>query len=159
MTAPEDVNVVQRPSVTVRPAPGRTKIVSMPIDGDVVMGMRDEVAEHYKISADDLSPHATTLDYLIGAAAGCLTGTLSGMLLALDQETHDGKLETHAEAVIVSERHVLRIASIHVTYRLTVDEGVDRNDVERAHARHHRHCPIAASIGSAIDITSELVLS
>lgn len=122
------------------------------------MGMRDEVAEHYKISADQLTPHATTLDYLIAAAAGCLTGTLSGMLLALGQDTHDGRLEGLAEGVIVKEGPVLRIDRIHVTYRLQRDPDIDAEKIERAHERHHRHCPVAASIGSAIAITSDLVL-
>lgn len=159
MTQTPEEQIVQRPTFTVRPSPGRTKLVTMPVDGEVPMGMRDEIAEHYKIPDGELTPHATTLDYVIGAAAGCLTGTFSGMLLALGQDTHNGRLEARAEGVIVKERGVLRIRSIHVTYRLRRDSDIEVVKVERAHERHHRHCPVASSIGSAIEITSELVFA
>ena len=157
MVQPTQSQVAQRPTFTVRPAEGRTKLVTMPVDGVVPMGMRGEIAEHYKVPDQELTPHATTLDYLIGAAAGCLTGTLSGMLLALGQDTHDGRLEAQAEGVIVNEHGVLRIHGIHVTYRLRRDPDIEADKVMRVHDRHHRHCPVAASIGSAIEITSELV--
>ena len=157
MTTATGEQVVQRPTFTVRPCPGRTKLVTVPIDGTVPMGMRDEVAQHYKVPESELTPHATTLDYLIGAAAGCLTGTFSGMLLALGQGTLDGRLEAQAEGVIINNHGVPRIQSIHVTYRLRRDVGIEADKIERAHDRHHRHCPIASSIGSAVEITSELV--
>ena len=35
----------------------------------VVFGVHDEVAEHYK-AAPGYEPHATTLDYVVAAAAG-----------------------------------------------------------------------------------------
>jgi len=35
----------------------------------VLFGVHDEVAEHYK-AAPGYEPHATTLDYVVGAAAG-----------------------------------------------------------------------------------------
>lgn len=60
--------------------------------------------------------------------------------------------------MIVKEGSVLRIDRIHVTYRLQRDPDIDAEKIERAHERHHRHCPVAASIGSAIAITSDLVL-
>jgi uncharacterized OsmC-like protein len=158
MTRTAEEQIVQRPTVTVRPAPGRTKLVTVPVDGEVPMGVRGEIAEHYRVPVAELTPHATTLDYLIGAAAGCLTGTFSGMLLALGQATHDDRLAAQAEGVIVNERGVLRIRSIHVTYRLRRDADIDIDKIERAHDRHQRHCPVASSIGSAIEITSELVV-
>jgi uncharacterized OsmC-like protein len=157
MTQATDDHIVQRPTVTVRPRPGRTKLVTVPVDGEVAMGMRDEVAAHYKIPATALTPHATTLDYLIGAAAGCMTGTFSAMLVALGQDTHGGQLQALAEGVIINDRGVLRIKSIHVTYQLHRDACIEPSKIERAHDRHHRHCPVASSIGSAIEITSELV--
>ncbi len=37
--------------------------------GPVLFGVHDEVAAHYKASAG-FEPHATTLDYVVAAAAG-----------------------------------------------------------------------------------------
>ena len=36
----------------------------------VLFGVHGAVAEHYKVPADVLEPHATTLDYIVAAAAG-----------------------------------------------------------------------------------------
>lgn len=36
----------------------------------VTFGVHSEVAEHYKVSPDAFPPHATTLDYVVAAAAG-----------------------------------------------------------------------------------------
>jgi hypothetical protein len=36
----------------------------------VVFGVHSEVAAHYKVDPATLEPHATTLDYLVAAAAG-----------------------------------------------------------------------------------------
>jgi len=36
----------------------------------VLFGVHDEVAEHYKATPGAYEPHATTLDYVVAAAAG-----------------------------------------------------------------------------------------
>lgn len=36
----------------------------------VTFGVHGAVAEHYKVPPDVLEPHATTLDYIVAAAAG-----------------------------------------------------------------------------------------
>jgi hypothetical protein len=36
----------------------------------VLFGVHGAVAEHYKVPRDVLEPHATTLDYIVAAAAG-----------------------------------------------------------------------------------------
>src|SRR6516164_4901390 len=36
----------------------------------VVFGVHSEVAEHYKVPPNAYPPHATTLDYVVAAAAG-----------------------------------------------------------------------------------------
>ena len=36
----------------------------------VAFGVHSEVAEHYGVRAEDFPPHATTLDYVVAAAAG-----------------------------------------------------------------------------------------
>jgi hypothetical protein len=39
-------------------------------DAPITFGVHAEVAEHYGVSGDDFPPHATTLDYVVAAAAG-----------------------------------------------------------------------------------------
>ena len=36
----------------------------------VLFGVHDEVAQHYKAAPGSFEPHATTLDYVVAAAAG-----------------------------------------------------------------------------------------
>ena len=36
----------------------------------ILFGVHDEVAEHYKAAPGSYEPHATTLDYVVAAAAG-----------------------------------------------------------------------------------------
>ncbi len=36
----------------------------------VVFGVHSKVAEHYKVAPNAFPPHATTLDYVVAAAAG-----------------------------------------------------------------------------------------
>lgn len=40
------------------------------VDEQVVFGVHGEVAEHYGVDPDEIPPHATTLDYVVAAAAG-----------------------------------------------------------------------------------------
>ncbi len=39
-------------------------------DQHITFGVHSQVAEHYGVDADDFPPDATTLDYLVAAAAG-----------------------------------------------------------------------------------------
>jgi hypothetical protein len=36
----------------------------------VIFGVHGAIAEHYKVPPNVLEPHATTLDYIVAAAAG-----------------------------------------------------------------------------------------
>ncbi len=36
----------------------------------VLFGVHNEIADHYGAKPDSFSPHATTLDYIVAAAAG-----------------------------------------------------------------------------------------
>ncbi len=39
-------------------------------DQHITFGVHSQVAEHYGVDMDDFPPDATTLDYLVAAAAG-----------------------------------------------------------------------------------------
>jgi hypothetical protein len=80
------------------------------------------------------------------------------MPLALGQGTHHGRLEVTAERTAVDEHGVLRVRDIHVTYCLWPDQGIDLDAVRQARERHHRFSPMAASIGAAVNLPSELMI-
>ncbi len=50
---------------------GPIRLAYLPAEKEpVVFGVHGAVAEHYKVSPDVAEPHATTLDYVVAAAAG-----------------------------------------------------------------------------------------
>jgi uncharacterized OsmC-like protein len=65
-------------------------------------------------------------------------------------------LSSEAEGVVVLEDKVLVIKRIHVRYRLEGCPDDKREAAERSHTFHASRCPVAKSIGSCIDITTEL---
>jgi hypothetical protein len=63
--------VVYRSRVSVERPGGPLRHATLPSEEHkVTFGVHSEVAEHYGISPDDSPPHATTLDYVVAAAAG-----------------------------------------------------------------------------------------
>lgn len=52
----------------------------------------------------------------------------------------------------------LVVTRIHAAYTLQVDEGVDRDRIERTHGFHADHCPVARSIRDAIEVTTSYEL-
>jgi uncharacterized OsmC-like protein len=65
-------------------------------------------------------------------------------------------LSSEAEGAVVVEDKVLVIKSIHVHYRLAGCPEDKREAAERSHNFHAGRCPVAKSIGSCIQITTEL---
>jgi hypothetical protein len=50
---------------------GPQRLAYLPAEDEpVAFGVHSEVAEHYGVRAEDYPPHATTLDYVVAAAAG-----------------------------------------------------------------------------------------
>jgi hypothetical protein len=63
--------VVYRSNVTVTRHRGPLRTATLPAeDRPVAFGVHGAVAEHYGVGPGDLEPHATTLDYVVAAAAG-----------------------------------------------------------------------------------------
>ena len=58
-----------------------------------------------------------------------------------------------------TEDGVLVLKRVHVRYRLALDPDADRDKVQRAFERHPEKCPVYRSIGSAVEITTELELA
>jgi hypothetical protein len=63
--------VVYRSHVTVTRHRGPLRTATVPAEEQpVTFGVHGAVAEHYGTDPKDSEPHATTLDYLVAAAAG-----------------------------------------------------------------------------------------
>ena len=63
--------VVYRSRVRVEPVKGPLRRAYLPAEQEpVIFGLHSEVAEHYGVDMKANEPHATTLDYLVAAAAG-----------------------------------------------------------------------------------------
>jgi hypothetical protein len=58
-------------SVRIERVKGPLRRAWLPAEQEpVLFGVHGAVAEHYGVSPDVLEPHATTLDYIVAAAAG-----------------------------------------------------------------------------------------
>lgn len=65
--------------------------------------------------------------------------------------------EVEATGEVEVEEKVLVLKRIEVRYRLRVAE--DKHEVaERVHEVHQRSCPVARSVGAAVDISTRLEL-
>jgi hypothetical protein len=64
-----EVVYTSRVSVTRKKGPVREARLPA-LDRPVTFGVHDAIAEHYGISPEDFPAHATTLDYVVAAAAG-----------------------------------------------------------------------------------------
>jgi len=63
--------VVYRSRVRIERQRGPMRLAYLPAEkAPVTFGVHSEIAEHYKVSPDAYPPHATTIDYLVAAAAG-----------------------------------------------------------------------------------------
>ena len=73
--------VVYRPHVTVTRHHGPLRTATVPAEErPITFGVHGAVAEHYGTDLAPHQPHATTLDSLVAAAAGWLTGTFGDAL-------------------------------------------------------------------------------
>lgn len=159
VTKNTEQSIMETTKVAVQPALSRTKLVTVPVDKEAVpMGVQGAVARHYGLEDGTYEAHATTLDYLIGATTACLTGTFGGRLAPLGQSTLDGMLKVEGEGDLVREGGTLKVAAVRVHYELTLAEGVSEDEVRRAHANHHRFCPMALTVGNCVDITTDLTI-
>ena len=63
--------VVYRSEVRIERVRGPIRRAYVPVEKQpVIFGVHSAVAAHYKVPLDAFEPHATTLDYIVAAAAG-----------------------------------------------------------------------------------------
>jgi hypothetical protein len=63
--------VVYRSKVRIERVKGPLRRAYLPSEEEpVLFGVHGAVAEHYKVDPNVVDPHATTIDYVVAAAAG-----------------------------------------------------------------------------------------
>ena len=67
----ESNQVVYKSRVRIERKSGPIRLAYLPAEKEpIIFGVHSEIAEHYKVSPNDYPSHATTLDYVVAAAAG-----------------------------------------------------------------------------------------
>lgn len=144
--------------VKIHKEPGKNKVKRIQIDGFpgvTRMGVHGGVAEFFKVKPDE--PLPTTLDYVVAAVGGCLTGTIAGALEAREIPAGPEQLAVEAEGRIEDVEGRLLLTHITVKYRIKVPKGM-REKAERALEHHESRCPVSESVkrGITVEVQSEL---
>ena len=150
--------LVHSSKIKIHKEPGKDKIKKLQIEGFpemTRMGVHGGVADYFKVTPDE--PLPSTLDYVVAAVGGCLTGTISGALEGRGIRTDAEKLEARAEGRIEEVDGKLLLTHITVTYRLKVPKD-QRESAERAFEHHESRCPVSNSVkrGITVECKSEI---
>jgi uncharacterized OsmC-like protein len=150
---------IQTSKVKISKEPGKSKIKRAEIEGfpgPVRMGIHGGIAKYFKLSPDE--PMASTLDYIVAAVGGCMTGTVAGALEARGVSANPDKLEAEAEGLIEEVDGKMILTGIKMRYRLKVPKD-KRAAVERALEHHEGNCAASESVrrGITVEWESEIV--
>jgi len=64
-------DVVYESNVKIEREHGTIRTAYLPAEDEpVTFGVHSEIADHYGVDSSEEEPHATTIDYLVSAAAG-----------------------------------------------------------------------------------------
>ena len=141
--------------VKIRKEPGNSKIKRAEIEGfpgAVRMGVHGGIAQYFKLSPDE--PLASTLDYIVAAVGGCMTGTVSGALEARGVSADNEKLQVEAEGRIEDVDGKMILTGIKMRYRLKVPKE-KRAAAERALQHHEGMCAASESVRRGITVEWE----
>jgi uncharacterized OsmC-like protein len=117
---------------------------------DVVrMGLHGGVAEHFKVQPAE--PLPTTLDYVVAAIGGCMTGTVASLLEARGLNADPENLETEAEGRIENVDGKMLLTHVTLKYKLRVPKE-KRASVEKALERHEDLCAVSESVRRGITV-------
>ncbi len=141
--------------VKIRREPGNSKIKSAEIEGfpgAIRMGIHGGIAGFFKLAPDE--PMASTLDYIVAAVGGCMTGTVAGALAARGVKADPDKLQVEAEGKIEDVDGKMILTGIKIHYRLKVPKD-KRASVERALEQHEGLCAASESVRRGITVEWE----
>ena len=152
-------NLIQVSKVKIQKEPGKSKIKRAEIEGfpgAIRMGIHGGIARYFKLSPDE--PMASTLDYIVAAVGGCLTGTVAGALEARGVKADPDNLQVDAEGRIEDVDGKMILTGIKLHYRLKVPKE-KRATVERALEHHEGLCAASESVrrGITVEWESEII--
>jgi uncharacterized OsmC-like protein len=138
--------------VKISREPGNSKIKRAEIEGfpgAIRMGIHGGIADFFKLSPDE--PMASTLDYIVAAVGGCMTGTVAGALNARGVKADPDKLQVEAEGKIEEVDGKMILTGIKIHYRLKVPKD-KRASVEWALEHHEGLCAASESVKRGITV-------
>jgi len=144
--------LLQLSKVKAQREPGKNKIKRIQFEGfpePARMGVHGGIAGFFNLAPDE--PLPSTLDYVVGAVAGCLTGTVAGALEARGIPSDTAHLQADAEGTIEEIDGKMLLTNISVRYRLKVPKD-KRESIEKVLEKHDSVCPVSASIKRGITI-------
>lgn len=144
--------------VKIHKEPGKNKVKRAQFEGFpgvTRMGVHGGIAGFFKVVPDE--PLPSTLDYVVAAVGGCLTGTLAGALEGRGLRSDPEKLEANVEGRIEEIDGKLLLTHVTVKYRLKVPKD-QRAAAERALEFHESRCPVSESVkrGITVEVQSEI---
>jgi uncharacterized OsmC-like protein len=144
--------------VKVEKEPGNSKIKRARFDGfpdEVRMGVHGGIADFFKLEPDQ--PLPSTLDYIVAAVGGCMTGTVASALEARGISAASDKLQVEAEGKIEEVDGKMILTQVSLRYRLKIPQG-KRVSVEKALEHHDSFCAVSESIrrGIVVEWTGEI---
>ncbi len=151
--------LIHNSKVKISKEPGKSKIKRAEIagfPGAIRMGIHGGIAQHFKLSPDE--PMASTLDYIVAAVGGCMTGTVAGALEARGVSANPDKLEVEAEGRIEEVDGKMILTGVKMHYRLKIPKD-KRAAVERALEHHEGLCAASESVrrGITVEWDSEII--
>jgi uncharacterized OsmC-like protein len=138
--------------VKIHKEANKKKIKNAQFEGfpDVVrMGLHGGVAEHFKVQPDE--PLPTTLDYVVAAIGGCMTGTAASVLEARGVNADPQNLKVEAEGRIEEVDGKMLLTHVTVKYKMKVPKD-KRASVERALEHHESFCAVSESVRRGITV-------
>ena len=145
--------------VKIHKEPGKDKVKQAEFEGFpgfTRMGVNGGIAEFFKVQPAE--PLPSTLDYVVAAVGGCLTGTLAGALEGRGISTAPENLEAVAEGRMEEIDGKLLLTHVVVKYRIKIAKD-QRQVTERALEHHAARCPVSESVkrGITVEWLSEIV--
>ena len=145
--------------VRIHKEKGKNKIKRIQIEGfpeETRMGVHGGIAEFFKVTPDE--PLASTLDYVVAAVGGCMTGTLAGALEGRGISADPEKLEAVAEGRMEEIDGKLLLTHVTIKYHIKVPKD-QRAATERALEYHENRCPVSESVkrGITVEFLSEII--
>lgn len=149
---PSMAKLIHESKVKIHKEAKKKKIKVAQFEGfpDVVrMGVHGGVAEHFKVQPDE--PLPTTLDYVVAAIGGCMTGTAAGVLESRGVNADPENLEVEATGKIEEVDGKMLLTGVTLKYKIKVPKD-KRASVERALEHHEGFCAVSESVKRGISV-------